>query len=324
MSSSSPKKNMTGQSSAVKSGGQSKSLWVRMLKAREMYLLLIPGILWYVVFAYLPMGGIVLAFKNYKANLGIWGSPWVGLDNYTYLIHDTAFYQALKNTIVISFSRILFQFPVPIILALLINELSSQKFKRVLQTVFTFPNFLSWVIVAGIMFNILETNGIINAIIQMFGGQKIDLLGNQRLFRPLLYITESWKSAGWSCIIYLAAIAGVEQEQYESAMIDGANRFQRVWHITLPCISPTIIVMFILAVGNIMNGGFDQIFNMQNPAVQNVSEILDTYIYRITFQSSTDFSFSTAVGLFKSVINFALLVITDKVAKRVGGSGLFA
>jgi putative aldouronate transport system permease protein len=303
-----------------------KSLWIRIVKSRELYFLLIPGLVWYFFFAYMPMSGIMLAFKEYKAKLGIWGSPWASplFLNYEFLFRDHAFFQALRNTVVISFSRILFQFPIPIILALLINELTSKRYKKVLQTVFTFPNFLSWVIVAGVMANVLDSTGIVNGALAALGFEKVQILGSKTIFRPLLYITENWKSSGWSSIIYLAAITGVDQEQYESAMVDGANRWQKLFHITLPSISSTIIVMLILAVGNIMNGGFDQIFNMQNPVVKDVSEILDTYIYHITFEGPVDFSFSTAIGLFKSVFNFIFLLAADRIARWVSGSGLFS
>ncbi len=228
------------------------------------------------------------------------------------------------NTVVISFCRILFQFPVPIILALLINEIRSQRYKKVLQTIYTFPHFLSWVIVASIMLNLLGNNGTVNAMLSALGMEPINFLGDEKIFRPMLYITENWKGAGWSAIIYMAAISGIDTEQYEAADIDGAGRLMKMVYITLPCIKPIIVVMFILAVGGIMNAGFDQIFNLSNPAVRDVSDILDTYIYRITFQSSADFSFSTAISLFKSVINFIFLISCDRVSKLVGENGLFA
>ncbi len=300
------------------------SLGARIWKNRQTYILLLPGLVWYVIFAYLPMGGLTLAFKDYKANLGILGSPWVGLQNYEFVFRDPEFYRALKNTIVISLQRLLFQFPVPIVLALLINELRMPGYKRVLQTVYTFPHFLSWVIVASVMFNVFEYEGLLNGLIKAFGGENISFLSSKTLIRPILYITESWKAAGWSAIIYMAAISGIDLEQYEAAMIDGASRFQRIIYITLPGIRSTIMVLLILAVGGIMNAGFDQIFNLTNATVREVADILDTYIYRITFQTAADFSFSTAIALFKSVVNFIMLILTDRLAKWIGGSGLFA
>ena len=300
------------------------SLTKRILLNWQTYLLLLPGLIWYGIFCYMPMGGLSLAFKDYKANLGVWGSPWIGFLNYDFVFRDPDFFRALRNTIVISFCRLLFQFPIPIILALLINEIRSRRYKKVLQTIYTFPHFLSWVIVASMILNLFGNNGTVNAMLNTVGIKPVNFLGNEKFFRPMLYITENWKSAGWSAIVYMAAISGIDMEQYEAATIDGASRFQKMMYITLPGIKATIVVLFILAVGGIMNAGFNQIFNLSNAAVRNVSDILDTYIYRITFQSSADFSFSTAIALFKSVINFVFLIACDKIAKLVGESGLFA
>jgi putative aldouronate transport system permease protein len=269
------------------------------------------------------MAGLQLAFKTYNARLGIWGSKWVGLLNYTYVVRDPVFWRAMGNTIVISLQRLAFQFPVPILLALLINEFSARRYKRVLQTIFTFPNFLSWIIISGIMFNLLEANGLVNNIIQATGRESVSFLTSTKLIRPLLYITENWKSAGWGSIIYLAAISGIEMEQYESAIIDGASRSQRMIYITIPGIREVIIIMFILAVGNIMSAGFDQIFNLGNAAVLGKIDILDWYIYRITFQGSADFAFSTAISLMKAVVNFVFLITANQVAKWITGTGLF-
>ncbi len=286
--------------------------------------MILPGVVWYIIFAYIPIYGLTLAFKTYKAKLGIFESPWVGLENYVYVFRDPAFLDSVFRTIVINLGRILFQFPFPIFLALILNEVSVNKFKKILQTVYTFPHFLSWVVVASIMVNILDSRGMVNALIVMCGGGKFNFLGNPEAFKPLLYITENWKAAGWTMIIYLAAIAGIDAEQYESARIDGATRLQSMWYITLPAIKSTIIVLLILQVGNIMTQGFDQIFNISNPATSKAGEILDIYIYRITFQSSADFSFSTAVSLFRSVINFAFLVSADRITRMLGLDGLFA
>lgn len=298
------------------------SLWTRMKKAKENYLLVLPGVVWYAIFAYIPIYGLTLAFKTYKANLGIFGSPWVGLQNYIYVFRDPAFLESVWRTIQINAGRLLFTFPVPIILALIINEVRVRRYKKVVQTIFTFPHFLSWVIVSSVMINFLSLDGMVNGIIQFFGGQPISFLGTPSLFQPLMYLTDIWKGAGWGMIIYIAAIAGIDTEQYESAKIDGASRLQQIWYITLPGLKSTIVVMFILAVGGLMNAGFDQIFNMSNAATSRVAEILDMYIYRITFQGAADFSFSSAVSLFRSVINFSLLFIADRVCKLLGTEGL--
>jgi putative aldouronate transport system permease protein len=295
-----------------------KDIW----KNRVIYTLLIPGIVWYIIFAYLPMGGLSLAFKTFKANLGIWRSPWAGFQNYEFVFRDAAFWRAVWKTVYINLGRMVFQFPAPIILALLFNEFKMRRYKRVLQTIFTFPHFFSWIIVASIVTNVLAMDGMVNQTITLFGGRPISFLGSRTLFVPLLYLTDIWKFAGYGSIIYLAAISGIDLEQYEAAEIDGASRFQQLCHVTLPNIMPTIVVMFILTTGNLMTLGFDQIFNLSNAATRDAAEVLDMYIYRITFQSAADFSFSTAVSLFRSIINMALLLTANKLAKMAGGSGL--
>ncbi|MDG0813563.1 ABC transporter permease [Cohnella rhizosphaerae] len=292
-------------------------------KNKYIYLILLPGLLYYGIFCYAPMYGIQLAFKDFRAIEGIWGSPFVGLKHYAYIFKDQEFWQAFRNTIEISFSRLLFQFPVPIVLALLLNELREGRYKKWLQTLFTFPNFLSWVIVSGMIVNVFGTEGAVNHLLTLFGGNEQMFLANQELFRPLLYLSDIWKSSGWVAIIYLATIASISPDLYEASYMDGANRFQRMLYITWPGIRSAVVLMLLLSVGNTMNAGFDQIFNMYNPAVLPVSDILDTYIYRVTFQTSGDFGFSTAVGLFKSLINFALLVLFDRLAKAVGERGIF-
>ncbi|MDR1570341.1 MAG: ABC transporter permease subunit [Oscillospiraceae bacterium] len=299
------------------------SLWAAIWKNRIVYTLLIPGLVWYVIFAYGPMGGLVLAFKRYRANLGIWGSPWIGMQNFQYVFVDAAFYKSVIKTLTINIGRMVFQFPMPIILALLLNEMRFTKLKRSIQTVLTFPHFLSWVVVASIIINLLAYNGLVNNIIKLFtGGTIFNFLGNTQVFIPMLYVTEVWKNAGWSAIVYLAAISGINTDQYEAAEIDGASRFQKLFSITLPNITPTIIVMFILAMGGLMSTGFDQVFNLSNPAVRDVAETLDMYIYRITFLSPPNFAFSTAVSLFRSIVNMVLLLLADRGAKMMGSDGL--
>ncbi|MED5016096.1 ABC transporter permease subunit [Paenibacillus chibensis] len=296
-----------------------KEIW----KHRMTYTLLIPGLIWLILFAYLPMGGLSLAFKHYKANEGIWGSPWVGFENFKYVFRDPTFAQAVWRTLYINIIKLIITFPFPILLALLLNELRMRKTKKLFQTVFTFPQFLSWIIVSGIVINVLSYDGLLNSVLQLVGLPTINFLGSEKMFLPMLILTDVWKSTGWGAIIFLAAISGIDQDQYESAQIDGASRMQQIFKITLPNILPTVTVMFILNVGGLMSAGFDQIFNLANAATQNVSQVLDVYIYRITFQSSTDFSFSTAVSLFRSLVNMVLLLAADRVAKLMGGDGLF-
>ena len=297
--------------------------WVNIYKNRERYILVLPGLIWYAIFAYIPIYGLSLAFKKFIAKLGIFGSPWIGLYNFRNVFQDPAFVQSIFTTLIINVGRLIFVFPFPILLALIINEVRLNRTKKILQSIYTFPHFLSWVIVASVMLNILGQKGLVNSLlVALFNIEPISFLGTPAYFRPLVFITDAWKSAGWSAIIYMAAISGIDVEQYEAAEIDGASRLQRIWHITLPGIKSTIVVLFILAVGNLMSGGFDQIFNLSNPATIKVAEILDMYIYRITFSGSVDFSFSSAVSLFRSVINLLLLLTADRIIRRVDGTGL--
>ena len=318
---------------AVSSDGTKRPFFKRLLadtgkgimKNRGKYVLVLPGLAWYAVFAYIPIFGLSLAFKRYMAKLGLFASPWIGLANFENVFADPAFMQSIFTTLKINAGRLLFVFPFPIFFALMINEVRLGRSKKILQSIFTFPHFLSWVIVASIMISILGQRGLVNSLAgAVFGSKPIAFLGTPAYFLPVVYITDIWKTAGWSAIIYMASIAGIDTEQYEAAEIDGSSRLQRMWYITLPGIKPTIFVLFILAVGYLMSGGFDQIFNLSNPATIRVAETLDMYIYRITFRGSVDFSFSAAVALFRSIINLVLLFSADRFMKRAGGSGLLA
>lgn len=300
-----------------------KRLFVEIWKYRMTYTLLIPGLIWLILFAYLPMGGLSLAFKDYRANDGIWGSAWNGFENFKYVFRDPAFADAVWRTLYVNIIKLFITFPFPILLALLLNELRMRRYKKVLQTAFTFPHFLSWIIVSGIIINVLAYDGLVNSFLALIGLPTINFLGSEQNFYPMIILTDIWKSTGWGAIVFMAAISGIDQEQYEAAQIDGATRLQQMFRVTLPNILPTITIMFILSVGGLMSSGFDQIFNLANAATQNVSQVLDVYIYRITFQSSTDFSFSTAVSLFRSIVNMILLLLADRAAKWLGGDGLF-
>ena len=294
----------------------------RTLKEKR-YILILPGLVWYAIFAYIPIFGLTLAFRKYMAKLGMFGSPWIGLKNFQNVFADPAFFASIVTTLRINAGRLIFVFPFPILFAIMINEVRLGKPKKILQSIYTFPNFLSWVIVASIMINILGQRGLVNSVMgALFGTKPVAFLGKPDYFLPVIYLTDIWKTAGWSAIIYMASISGIDVEQYEAAEIDGASRLQRIWYITLPGIKSTILVLFILAVGNLMSGGFDQIFNLSNSATIKVAETLDMYIYRITFRGSVDFGFSSAVALFRSVINMLLLIFADRVSKAVGGSGL--
>jgi len=303
---------------------RTKSLRLRIWDARYLYLLLLPLLAFLIVYKYIPMFGLQIAFKKYSAKLGIWGSKWIGMENFNRIFISPDAIRAIKNTLIISFERLIFEFPVPIILAMLINEMPGRKLKRAYQTILTFPHFLSWVIVASILNNFLANTGALNSLIVSMGGKPVSFLATPEIFRPILYITANWKHMGYSSIIYIAAIAGIDPTLHEAAIVDGAGRLRRIWSITLPCISSTIIVLFIMQVGNIMNAGFDQTFNMMNNAVKPVADILDTYVYWITFKAVPSYGFSAAVGMFKSVINFAMLIVADRIIKWLGGNGMFA
>ena len=302
----------------------SRRLFKDIWNARYIYLLISLGLAYFLVFHYAPMGGIVLAFKKYNARLGIWGSSWIGFEHFKRIFVTPGAVAAIKNTFEINLARLFFQFPMPILLALLINEMRGTKIKRIYQTIFTFPHFLSWVVVSTILMNFLANSGMVNAIIASIGGTKYNFLSDEKLFRPLLYITQNWKEMGWSSIIYIAAISSIDLSLYEAATVDGASRLKQAWHVTLPGIKATIITLFILQVGRIMNSGFEQIFYMQNPGVKSVSDILDTYIYSITFDAVPNYGFSTAVGLFKSMINLFMLLFANAIIKRFNGTGMFS
>jgi len=309
---------------AVRLSDNSRKVFKHIWRNRWIYLFLLPGVLHMIIFDYWPMYGVTLAFKEYKYTSGILGSPWAHpwYKYFVLMANDKMFWKAFMNTFRMGFWYIVIGFPAPIILSILLNEVGNRRYKKVLQTVYTIPNFFSWVVVGGIMMSFLSSEGFLNIVLRAIGSKGYDFLSNKNLIRPLLYATEVWKSAGWSAIIYLAAISGIDPELYEAAEIDGANRFQRIWHITWPCIKSTAVVLLVLAFGNILNSGFDQILNMVNPVVQNEAEILDTYIYRITFKSAPNYGLSTAMGLLKSVINLVFLLAANKIAKLFGEDGV--
>ncbi len=290
------------------------------------YLMLLPALVTLVVFTYTPMPGVLLAFKKYSARKGLFGGAWVGLKNFRLLFTYADFWAALRNTVLISVGRLLIEFPAAIMLALLLNEVRSARYRRTLQTVYTFPHFLSWIIVAGILKNILRRDGLLNALLETLAivGEPVNFLSSPSLFRPLIFITDIWKEVGWSSIIFMAAIAGLDEQLYEAALIDGAGRFRQTLYITLPCIAGTIAIMFILQVGNLLNAGFDQLFNMRNAIVMSEASILDTYIYDMTFASAPDYSFSATIGLFKSVIGFVLILLADRFSMLISGQGMVA
>jgi putative aldouronate transport system permease protein len=284
--------------------------------------MLLPGLAFFGIFKYIPIYGIQLAFKKYSVNMGITGSPWVGWANFRLLFVDADFWQAVRNTLVIAYLQMLVFFPFPIILAILLNETRRKKFKRAAQTVYTFPHFLSWVIVSGMALNMLSSGGAINNLLAVLGWERVQFLTDKGIFRYLLVIMLTWKEAGWNCILYLAAITAIDPTLYEAATIDGANRWHRIRYVTWPGISMIVMVTLILRVGSIMDAGFEQIINIYNPTVYQVADIIDTYIFRITFQRTANFGLSTAVGLFKGMTNCVLLLSANWICVRMEGTGI--
>jgi len=285
--------------------------------------MLVPVITWYIIFQYIPIYGVTLAFRQFRILDGMFGSPWVGWDNFERLFNSPSFIPVFRNTIIISLYGLFFGFPAPIALAILINELRLKTFKRVTQTISYLPHFISWVVLAGIFFTLLSpSRGPINGLLIQLGRPPIHFLGSPDWFRGILVSTGIWRGVGWGSIIYLAALAGVNEELYEAARIDGAGRWRRIWHITLPGIRPTIVIMFILATGGIVDGNFDQVFNLMNPAVMSVGDILDTYIFR-TGITQLNHGYATAVSLFRNSISLVLVLTANYVSRRAGEYGLW-
>ncbi|WP_397334279.1 ABC transporter permease [Paenibacillus glycanilyticus] len=295
----------------------------RLRKDKWLYLLLTPGLLYFIIFKYVPMWGVLLAFKNYQPFLGFWKSDWVGLDHFHVFFTNPEFFMLLRNTLILSLYNLVFYFPAPIILALLLNELRLAFFKRIVQTLIYIPHFISLVIVASLTYVFLTTEGgLINELLLKYTGTKIDFLANPDWFRPMIIMQTIWKETGFGTIIFLAALAGVDVEQYEAAITDGANRWRQLWHITLPSIRSTIIILLILRMGDVLDNGFEQIFLMLNPLNRETAEVFDTYVYMMGITQGA-FSYSTAVGLFKAVIGVTLVLGANWLAKRFGQSGIY-
>lgn len=300
-------------------------IWKEFKKQKYLQIMVIPWVIWLIIFAYLPMYGIIIAFKEFQIGMGILGSPWVGFTQFKMFFNNPEFFNIMKNTLGISILKLVLGFPAPIILALLLNELTHEKFKKLVQSVSYLPHFISWVIMAGILTRILSgEGGVINELLLAIGllQEPVTFLGEPEYFWGILVLSDIWKGVGWGSIIYLAAISNIDQGMYEAAAIDGAKRFQRILHITLPSIAPTIVILLIFSVSGILNAGFDQIYLLQNPLVLDVGEVLDTYVYKIGI-SQARYSYSTAVGLFKSIVGFVLILMTNWLAKKVSEQGIF-
>nr|WP_052019889.1 sugar ABC transporter permease [Paenibacillus sp. JCM 10914] len=288
-----------------------------------LYLLILPGVIYFLLFKYVPMWGIIISFQDYSPYMGMWKSPWVGFEHFVTLFKNPDFFLIFRNTMVISLMNILFYFPMPIIIALMLNELRLKRYKRVIQSVIYLPHFLSWVIISGITFLLLsESGGIINKLLVNFGFEPYNFLTNPSIFWQLLTVQSIWKETGWGTIIFLAAMAGIDPQLHEAAKIDGASRLRQIWHVTLPGIRHVVITLLILRLGSIMDVGFEQVFLMMNSAVTDVADVFETYVFRNGIQQG-QFSYSTAVGLFKSVIGLFMVIGANKLAKRFGEEGLY-
>lgn len=306
-----------------KKTGKAHDLFRTYKKQRYLLLALLPGIIYFLVFHYAPMYGVIIAFKRFNFNDGIMGSAWVGLENFKTFLGSPDFGSVFANTLIISFYQLLFGFPAPILLAIMLNEVRNMAFKKTVQTISYLPHFLSWVVLAGIFLELLSpSRGAVNYLITLLGGEPIDFMTNNKWFRGVLVVTNIWKEIGWSSIVYLAAVSNIDTQLYEAATIDGASRIKQIRHITLPSMVPVITIMLIFAVGKIINDNFDQIYNMYRPAVYPSADVISTYVYRMGVQKM-EYSLATAVGLFKNVISLILVLATNAIANRMGEYGLW-
>ncbi|MDF2651456.1 MAG: yteP13 [Paenibacillus sp.] len=302
---------------------QSSEMGRRIWKNKWIYVMLLPGVLYFLVFKYIPMYGLIISFQNYKPFKGISGSEWVGFEHFQRLFTEPDFLNILSNTLILFGMNLLFYFPVPILLALMLNEVKGDLFKKTFQTIVYLPHFMSWVIIVSISFVMLTMDGgIINDIIEYFGFQKINFLLAPEWFRPTYILQVIWREAGWGTIIYLAAIASIDPGLYEAARMDGAGRIRQMWHITLPAIRSVIIVLLILKIGDVLELGFEHVYLLLNSMNRNVAEIIDTYVYTAGLKQG-QFSYSAAIGLFKSFIGLALVMIVNRIAKKMGEEGVY-
>ena len=293
------------------------SLITTFVKYRYLYLMLFPGLLWFFIYRYLPMAGLLIAFKEFSFSKGILGSDWAGLKYFEFIFfRHPDFYRILTNTLLINFYRIVISMPVPIILALMLNEVTSSAFRRSVQTLIYLPHFVSWVIFGGIIVQFLSpSSGLINGILKSMGLEPVFFLIREDLFRSIIVVSDTWKSAGWGTIIYLAALSGVDPQLFDAATIDGANRWQKIIHITIPSISATIVIIFLLKIGQLLQIGFEQIYVLYNPAVYSTGDVISTYVYRVGIGQGR-FSLTTAIGLFQSIIGLILISSANWFSRR--------
>ncbi|MGG1552834.1 ABC transporter permease [Paenibacillus ferrarius] len=287
-----------------------------------LYVMLVPVLLYYVVFHYVPMYGAIIAFKDFSPRLGIWGSDWVGFEHFQAFFTGPYFWRTMKNTVLISFYQLLFGFPAPIVLALLLNEIKHALFKRTVQTVTYMPHFISLIVICGILKDFTSSEGVINDIVAFFGGTRETFLLDPSFFRTIYVSSGIWQNIGWGTIIFLAALTGIDQEQYEAARIDGAGRWKQMLNVTLPGLMPMIIILLILDIGRMMNVGFEKIILLYNPGTYETADVISSYVYRVGLQDF-NYSFSSAVGLFNAVINFALLISSNWLSRKFNETSLW-
>jgi putative aldouronate transport system permease protein len=300
-----------------------KKLLIRdFIRNKYLYLMMVPVLLFYVIFQYGPMYGAIIAFKDYSPVKGITGSEWVGLEHFKSFFGSYYFWRILKNTVLISLYTLIFEFPAPIILAILINEVRHQWFKRTVQTVTYMPYFISMVVICGMITDFTNPNGIVNTLLTVFGYDGKAMLQKPEMFRAIYVVSEIWQRIGWESIIYIAALMSIDQEQYEVARMDGANRWKQIIHITIPGIMPIIVIMFILRMGNMMNVGFEKIILLYNPGTYETADVISSFVYR---KGLLDFawSYSSAVGLFNSIINLILLISANYISRRLNENSLW-
>jgi len=293
------------------------------MRSWQLYAFLLPTLLYFAIFHYGPLYGAQIAFRDYLGALGIWGSPWVGLQNFQRFFNSAYFVNLLSNTVFLSVLMLVFSFPMPVIFALMLNQLGNQRYKRIVQTVSYAPHFISTVVFVGMLFLFTSPSvGIVNILVSKLGGPRIYYMGNAAWFRPVYVLSDIWQETGWGAIIYLAALSAINPELYEAATIDGATKFQRILHIDIPAILPTVTILLVLRTGAIMSLGFEKAFLMQSSLNLEVSEIISTYVYKVGLQGA-QFSFASAVGLFNSVANLTLLLIVNRVARALGETSLW-
>lgn len=316
----------SGGSSPAPHGGlglRARALLRSYARHSGLLLMLVPALLYYAVFKYGPIYGVTIAFKDFRIIEGILGSPWVGFKWFERLFSMLSFFQVVSNTVIISFYKLLFGFPAPILFAVLLNEIAFKRFKKVVQTISYLPHFLSWVVLASIFMLFLSPSaGPVNYLLRNMGMQEIYFLAEPKWFRGLLVVTHVWKTFGWSSIVYLATLSNIDTELYDAAYVDGANRFQRMAHVTLPGLAPVITIMFIFAVGQLLSDDFDQIYNLYSPAVYSVADVISTYTYRVGLLE-VNYSLGAAVGLFRNAVAFALILATNAIARRISDYGLW-